>query len=314
VEQRFALRWFRPAQHNKVRTTDVQHGQERIALRLMRVGAIGAERPVVLDDGDNAFGLSGLTGDLDGAFLAADGIATVRAALAAGDLPATDIAGERIGAPIARPSAVVCVGMNYSAHAAESGTTPPSVPVLFYKHPNTIVGPNDDVLVPRGAEKVDWEVELGVVIAKPARYLSSPAEALDYVAGYTVSNDVSERALQLETSGGQWSKGKSCETFNPLGPWLVPADEVAEPQALGLRSWVNGEVRQDSSTADMLFGVATLVHDLSQYMVLEPGDLVNTGTPQGVALSGRFPYLSVGDVMEIEIDGLGRQRQVLVKA
>lgn len=279
----------------------------------MRVGAIGAERPIVLDDNDQAFGLSGLTGDIDGAFLAADGIARVRAALAAGELPAEDIAGERIGAPIARPPAVVCVGMNYAAHAAESGAAPPKQPVIFYKHPNTVVGPNDDVLVPRGTEKVDWEVELGVVIAKRARYLSSPDEALDYVAGYVVSNDVSERALQLETSGGQWSKGKSCETFNPLGPWLVPADEV-DPQALGLRSWVNGEVRQDSSTSDMLFGVAALVHDLSQYVVLEPGDLVNTGTPQGVALSGRFPYLSVDDVMEIEIDGLGRQRQVLVKA
>jgi 2-keto-4-pentenoate hydratase/2-oxohepta-3-ene-1,7-dioic acid hydratase in catechol pathway len=308
------LDWFGLARHNRVRTTYAQNDQERIALRLMRVGAIGAERPVVLDDGDHAFGLSGLTNDIDGAFLASGGIATVRAALAAGDLPADDIAGQRIGAPIARPSAVICVGMNYAAHAAESGAQPPPVPVLFYKHPNTVVGPNDDVLVPRGAGKVDWEVELGVVIAKRARYLSSQAEALDHVAGYTVSNDVSERALQLETSGGQWSKGKSCETFNPLGPWLVPADEVADPQALGLRSWVNGEVRQDSSTADMLFGVAALVHDLSQYMVLEPGDLVNTGTPQGVALSGRFPYLSVDDVMEIEIDGLGRQRQVLVKA
>jgi 2-keto-4-pentenoate hydratase/2-oxohepta-3-ene-1,7-dioic acid hydratase in catechol pathway len=280
----------------------------------MRVGAIGAERPVVLDDDDRAFGLSGLTNDLDGAFLAADGIARVRAALAAGDLPADDIAGERVGAPIARPPAVVCVGMNYAAHAAESGAAPPVAPVLFFKHPNTVVGPYDDVLVPRGATKVDWEVELGVVIGARARYLDSPESALRHVAGYVLSNDVSERALQIETSGGQWSKGKCCETFNPLGPWLVPADEVPDPQALGLRSWVNGEARQDSTTADMLFGVAALVHDLSQYLVLEPGDLVNTGTPQGVALSGRFPYLSVDDVMEIEIDGLGRQRQVLAKA
>jgi 2-keto-4-pentenoate hydratase/2-oxohepta-3-ene-1,7-dioic acid hydratase in catechol pathway len=279
----------------------------------MRVGAVGAERPVVLDDAGRAFGLSGLTADIDGAFLAADGITRVREALAAGDLPAEDVAGERVGAPIARPSAVVCIGMNYAAHAAESGAAPPEQPVVFFKHPNTVVGPNDDVLVPSGAEKVDWEVELGVVIGRRARYLSSPDEALDHVAGYVLSNDVSERALQLEASGGQWSKGKCCETFNPLGPWLVPADEL-DPQALGLRSWVNGEPRQDSSTADMLFGVASLVHDLSRYMVLEPGDLVNTGTPQGVALSGRFPYLSVDDVMEIEIDGLGRQRQVLVKA
>lgn len=280
----------------------------------MRVGALGAERPVVLDDNDSAYSLSGLTRDIDGAFLADGGVARVRAALAAGTLSVESIEGERIGAPIARPSAVVCVGMNYAAHAAESGAAAPERPVIFFKHPNTVVGPDDDVLVPRGAEKVDWEVELGVVIGRRARYLSSPDEALEYVAGYVLSNDVSERALQLELSGGQWSKGKCCETFNPLGPWLVPADEVADPQALGLRSWVNGEARQDSSTSDMLFGVATLIHDLSQYMVLEPGDLLNTGTPQGVALSGRFPYLSVDDVMEIEIDGLGRQRQVLVKA
>ena len=285
----------------------------RTAVRLMRVGAPGAERPVVLDDDDNAYGLSGLTRDIDGAFLAGGGIAGVREALAKGELPVERISGERIGAPIARPQAVVCVGMNYAAHAAESGAAPPERPVIFFKHPNTVVGPNDDVLVPRGAEKVDWEVELGVVIGKRARYLESPEQALDHVAGYVVSNDVSERALQLELSGGQWGKGKCCETFNPLGPWLVPADEV-DPQALGLRSWVNGEIRQDSTTADMVFSVATLIHDISQYMVLEPGDLLNTGTPQGVALSGRFPYLSVDDVMEIEIDGLGRQRQVLVKA
>jgi 2,4-diketo-3-deoxy-L-fuconate hydrolase len=282
-------------------------------LRLMRVGAVGAERPVVLDDGGRAFDLSGLTNDIDGAFLAADGIARARAALAAGELPSADVDGERIGAPRARPPAVVCVGMNYAAHAAESGAAPPEHPVIFYKHPNTVVGPNDDVALPRGAAKVDWEVELGVVIGQRARYLSSPEEAFGYVAGYVLSNDVSERALQLEVSGGQWSKGKSCETFNPLGPWLVPADEVGNPQGLGLRSWVNGEVRQDSNTADMLFSVATLIHDISQYTVLEPGDLVNTGTPQGVALSGRFPYLSVDDVVEIEIDGLGRQRQVVVK-
>lgn len=282
-------------------------------MRLMRVGAVGAERPVVLDDGGRAFDLSGVTNDIDGPFLAADGVARVRAALAAGELPVADLDGERIGAPVARPPAVVCVGMNYAAHAAESGAAPPQHPVIFYKHPNTVVGPNDDVILPRGAAKVDWEVELGIVIGRRARYLSSPDDAFAYIAGYVLSNDVSERALQLEVSGGQWSKGKSCETFNPLGPWLVPADEIGNPQALGLRSWVNGEVRQDSNTADMLFSVATLVHDISQYTVLEPGDLVNTGTPQGVALSGRFPYLSVDDVVEIEIDGLGRQRQVVVK-
>jgi 2-keto-4-pentenoate hydratase/2-oxohepta-3-ene-1,7-dioic acid hydratase in catechol pathway len=286
----------------------------------MRVGAPGAERPVVLDstDGgeDRAFGLTRLTQNIDGAFLAEDGIARVREALTSGALPEENIEGQRIGAPIARPPSVVCVGMNYAAHAAESGAAPPAQPVVFFKHPNTVVGPFDDVLVPRGAVKVDWEVELGVVIGRRARYLESPDEALSHVAGYVLSNDVSERDFQLDptVSGGQWSKGKCCETFNPLGPWLVPADEVADPQALGLRSFVNGAARQDSTTADMLFGVAALVHHLSQFMVLEPGDLLNTGTPQGVALSGRFPYLSVDDVMEIEIDGLGRQRQVLAKA
>jgi len=279
----------------------------------MRVGAPAAERSVVLDDQDQAFALDE---EIDGAFLAGDGIARARAALDAGGLTSVDIAGERVGSPIARPPAVVCIGMNYAAHAAESGGAEPTQPVVFLKHPNTVVGPHDDVLVPRGATKVDWEVELGVVIGRRARYLESAEEALACVAGYVLSNDVSEREYQLDpgVSGGQWSKGKCAETFNPLGPWLVPAGDVADPQALGLRSFVNGEPRQDSTTADMLFDVATLVLHLSRFMVLEPGDLLNTGTPQGVALSGRFPYLSVGDVMEIEIDGLGRQRSVLVKA
>ncbi len=186
--------------------------------------------------------------------------------------------------------------------------------MIFFKTPNTVVGPYDEVLVPRGSEKTDWEVELAVVIGRRARYLGSPEEALDHVAGYAVSNDVSERAFQIEESGGQWSKGKCCETFNPLGPWLVPAEEVGDPQSLRLRSFVNGEPRQDSSTADMIFSVAFLVHHLSQYLVLEPGDVINTGTPQGVALSGRHPYLRPGDVMELEIDRLGRQRQLLGKA
>jgi 2,4-didehydro-3-deoxy-L-rhamnonate hydrolase len=283
-------------------------------LRLMRVGPAGAERPVALDEKDRAFDLSELTADIDGAFLAGDGIARVRRALADGSLPETAIEGERVGAPVTRPPSVVCVGLNYAAHAAESGVAPPSQPVVFFKHPNTVVGPDDDVLIPRGARKVDWEVELGVVIGRRARYVE-PADALSHVAGYTVSNDVSERHFQLDpaVSGGQWGKGKCCETFNPLGPWLVPADEV-DPASLRLRSFVNGEPRQDSTTADMIFGVAELVAHISQFMVLEPGDLLNTGTPQGVALSGRFPYLSVDDVMEIEIDGLGRQRQVLAKA
>ncbi len=198
---------------------------------------------------------------------------------------------------------MLCIGQNYAAHAAESGATPPERPIMFYKAPNTVVGPYDDVLIPRGSAKTDWEVELGVVIGRTARYLDSPADALGHVAGYVVANDVCERDFQLAVSGGQWSKGKSCETFNPLGPWLVTPDEVGDPGALRLRSWVNGEPRQDSSTADMIFDVAYLIWNLSQYTVLEPGDLINTGTPQGVALSGRFPYLRAGDVVEVEIDG-----------
>ncbi|WP_020393265.1 fumarylacetoacetate hydrolase family protein [Kribbella catacumbae] len=283
-------------------------------MELLRLGAVGEERPYVRDADGTVYDLSSVTADIDGAFLAADGIARARAALAAGSLPAASTEGLRVGAPIAKPAAVVCVGLNYAAHAAESGAEPPKNPVVFFKHPNTVVGPYDDVLVPRGSTKTDWEVELAIVIGKTARYLSSDEEALACIAGYTVSNDVSERTFQLEVSGGQWSKGKCCETFNPLGPALVPADEVEDPQALNLKSWVNGEIRQDSNTRDMIFSVAALVRDLSQYMTLDPGDIVNTGTPEGVALSGRFPYLSVGDTMECEIQGLGKQKQALGKA
>lgn len=277
-------------------------------MELMRLGAPGHEHPFVRDDAGVVRDLGPITTDIDGAFLAADGIARVREALERGELREAATDGLRIGAPIARPTAVVCIGQNYVAHAAESGSEPPTHPVVFFKHPNTVVGPNDVVLLPPGAEKVDWEVELAVVIGKTARYLASPEAARDVIAGYTISNDVSERAYQLDVSGGQWSKGKCSETFNPLGPVLVPADEV-DPQALRLRSFVNGEPRQDSSTADMIFPVLQIVHELSQYMVLEPGDVINTGTPQGVALSGRFPYLDDGDEMTIEIDRLGRQHQ-----
>lgn len=278
----------------------------------MRVGAPGAERPVLLTAEGRHLDLSGVTDDIDPRFFASDGVARVAAARDAGTLPEIDVAGQRVGAPVARPGVVLCIGMNYAAHAAESGASAPEVPIMFYKAPNTVVGPHDDVRLPPGSVKTDWEVELAVVIGRTARYLDSPEQALEYVAGYAVSNDVSERALQLETSGGQWSKGKSCETFNPLGPWLVTADEVGDPQALDLRSSVNGAARQDSNTRDMVFDVATLIHQLSQVTVLDPGDIVNTGTPQGVALSGRFPYLADGDVMELEIARLGRQRSRVV--
>jgi 2-keto-4-pentenoate hydratase/2-oxohepta-3-ene-1,7-dioic acid hydratase in catechol pathway len=278
-------------------------------MRLMRLGPRGSERPAVLHEGRH-LDLSPVTSDIDGSFLAGKGIERTRAALA--DLPEIpDAESLRVGAPIARPGAVFCIGMNYAAHAAESGAQPPVDPVLFLKTPNTVVGPYDDVQIPRGSTTTDWEVELGVVIGRPALYLDSPAEALDHVAGFVVANDVSERTFQLQISGGQWSKGKIAPGFSPVGPWLVTPDEV-EHQALRLRSWVNGEARQDSSTADQIFDVATIVHHLSQFTALEPGDLVLTGTPEGVAMSGRFPYLAEGDVVEMEIDGLGRQRQVMV--
>jgi 2,4-diketo-3-deoxy-L-fuconate hydrolase len=282
-------------------------------MHLQRLGDPGHEIPVVLIDG-TAFDLRPITADIDGRFLGGDGLARVRAAIDAGTLEALPGAATlRVGAPIARPTAVLCIGQNYAAHAAESGDAPPTVPILFFKHPNTVVGPFDDVAIPPGAVTVDWEVELGVVIGKRARYLASPEDALEHIAGFVTSNDVSERDYQVAHSGGQWSKGKCAETFNPLGPDLVTTDEV-DAQALRLWSTVNGEPRQDSSTADMIFQVATIVHHLSQYLVLEPGDLINTGTPQGVALSGRFPYLVAGDEMEIGIDGLGVQRQRLVPA
>jgi 2-keto-4-pentenoate hydratase/2-oxohepta-3-ene-1,7-dioic acid hydratase in catechol pathway len=258
--------------------------------------------------------ISPITSDIDGEFLASGGIDRVREALSTNSLEHITIDGLRIGAPIARPSAVICIGMNYAAHAAESGNSAPEVPIMFYKAPNTVVGPHDAVRIPRGSTKTDWEVELGVIIGRRVRYLESPADALTHVAGYVLSNDVSEREFQMETSGGQWSKGKSCETFNPLGPWLLTSDEVADPQALTLQSWVNGEIRQRSSTADMVFTVADLIYQLSQVTVLEPGDLLNTGTPEGVAFSGRFPYLAAGDELELEITGLGKQRQLLEQA
>lgn len=280
-------------------------------MKFARLGQPGSEIPVVLD-GDRRLDLRPLTSDVDGRFLADDPVGRTAAAIAAGLLPELDGASDlRIGAPIVRPGAVICIGMNYAAHAAESGSAPPSVPVMFLKTPNTVVGPNDAVTIPRGSEKTDWEVELGIVIGERAAYLDSPADAARHIAGFVVANDVSERTFQLEVSGGQWSKGKCAPGFNPTGPWLVTPDEV-DGQALRLRSFVNGEPRQDSSTADMIFPVDHIVWHLSQFLTLEPGDLVLTGTPQGVALSGRFPYLAPGDIVDIEIEGLGAQRQEFV--
>jgi 2-keto-4-pentenoate hydratase/2-oxohepta-3-ene-1,7-dioic acid hydratase in catechol pathway len=279
-------------------------------MRLGRLGPIGAEVPVGWR-GDVAYDLREVNHDIDAAFWAAGLAAEAGRRLEVGDLPVLEgAAGMRVGAPIARPGAVVCVGLNYAAHAAESGVEPPKQPVIFLKTPNTVGGPDDDVRIPLRSTKTDWEVELGVVIGRTATYLESPDESLGCVAGFVLTNDLSERTFQIEESGGQWSKGKCCPGFTPTGPWLVTPDEV-DHSALPLRSWVNGEARQDSTTADMVFGVELLIWHLSQYLALEPGDLLLTGTPEGVALSGRFPYLTAGDVVELEIPGLGRQRQRL---
>ncbi|NLS10692.1 fumarylacetoacetate hydrolase family protein [Nesterenkonia sp. MY13] len=286
-------------------------------MRFMRLGPVGEEIPVASVDG-LYYDLRPLTEDINGDFLSegsAVAAGRVDNALGQGELPLLENADRlRVGAPIARPTAVICIGQNYAAHAAESGSPPPEVPIIFFKHPNTVVGPYDEVVIPPGAETVDWEVELGIVIGKRARYLSSPDAAAEHIAGYVISNDVSERNYQLKQSGGQWSKGKCAETFNPVGPELVTAEEV-EANNLRLFSRINGESRQDSNTSDMIFSVPEVVHHLSHYMVLEPGDLINTGTPQGVAISGKYDYLKPDDVMEIGIDGLGQpQRQELDEA
>ena len=252
-------------------------------MKFARLGPIGQETPAVLVDGQY-FDVSSVARDIDGDFLSGSGIDRVREALRADSLPAIGAADSlRIGAPIARPSAVVCIGMNYAAHAAESGSLPPEVPIIFLKTPNTVVGPNDTVEIPRTSTKTDWEVELGIVIGRRASYLASPAESIDHIAGFVTANDLSERDFQMNVSGGQWSKGKCAPGFNPTGPWLVTPDEV-DYQSLTLQSWVNGDARQDSTTADQIFPVEFIIWHLSQYLKLEHGDLVLTGTPVGVAL------------------------------
>lgn len=283
-------------------------------MRLGRLGERGAEIPV-LHAGGTVFDLRSITDDIDGAFFARGGVSLVREAHGIGalaELP--DAMGMRVGAPIARPGKVVCIGLNYRDHAAETGADLPVEPIVFLKDPMTLIGPYDEVRIPRGSTKTDWEVELAVVIGSEVRYAASAEGALRHVAGYAVSHDVSEREFQLER-GGQWDKGKSCETFNPLGPTLVTRDEIDDPQGLALRLAVNGVVRQSGSTSDMIFSVAHLVWYLSQFMVLYPGDVINTGTPAGVALGmPGTPYLRAGDVVELTIEGLGTARQRMVDA
>ena len=278
-------------------------------MRLFRFGEQGKERPAVELHGSVRKDCSSLFDDWNGAFFENDGIGKLKR-LENEILRLPDVAGDaRIGACIARPWKVICIGLNYRDHAEESGMQIPAEPVIFMKSSRTVTGPNDDILIPPGSKKTDWEVELGVVIGKECRYAGSDEEAQSSIAGYCVSHDVSEREFQLER-GGQWVKGKSCDSFNPLGPYLVPATQVADPQDLDLWLNVNGEPRQRGNTKMMIFGVNEIVRHLSQFMTLEPGDLISTGTPAGVGM-GRKPeiYLESGDVVELGIDGLGEQRQ-----
>lgn len=280
-------------------------------MKLVRFGHAGDEKPGLLDAGGALRDLSGIVDDIAGEVLTQAGLARLRA-LEASRLPA--VAGSpRLGAPVARVGKMICVGLNYADHAAESGQAVPAEPVLFMKATSAIVGAHDDVVMPPGSGKTDWEVELGVVIGDTARRVSRAA-ALEHVAGYLISNDVSERAYQLER-GGQWVKGKGCDTFAPLGPWLVTRDEVPDPQNLAMWLSVNGHRYQDGNTRTMIFDVAALVSYISQFMTLLPGDVISTGTPPGVGLGQKPPvYLRAGDVMELGIAGLGTQRQRVVAA
>ncbi|WP_377806126.1 fumarylacetoacetate hydrolase family protein [Azospirillum sp. A29] len=280
-------------------------------MKLLRHGPRGAEKPGLLDAQGRIRDLSAHVGDIAGRWLLPEGLAEI-AALPVDSLPLVD-ASTRLGPCVAGTGKFVCIGLNYSDHAAETGATVPSEPVIFMKATSTIQGPDDPVEIPRGSTKTDWEVELGVVIGKTAKYVSE-AEALDHVAGYCVVNDLSEREFQIERQG-QWTKGKSCDTFGPIGPWLVTKDEVPDPQALDMWLEVNGHRYQNGSTRTMVYGVAHIVSYLSQFMSLHPGDVISTGTPPGVGLGLKPPtYLKPGDRIELEIQGLGRQRQQVYAA
>jgi 2-keto-4-pentenoate hydratase/2-oxohepta-3-ene-1,7-dioic acid hydratase in catechol pathway len=280
-------------------------------MKLLRHGPSGAEKPGILDKDGRIRDLSAHVSDIGGRWLAPEGLATI-AALPLDSLPLVD-ASTRLGPCVTGTGKFICIGLNYSDHAAETGASVPTEPVIFMKATSAIQGPNDPVEIPRGSEKTDWEVELGVIIGKTAKYVSE-ADALDHVAGYCVINDLSERAFQIERQG-QWTKGKSCDTFGPLGPWLVTKDEVPDPQNLDMWLEVNGHRYQNGSTRTMVYGVAFVVSYLSQFMSLQPGDVISTGTPPGVGLGQKPPvYLKVGDRMELGIQGLGQQAQVCVSS
>jgi len=278
-------------------------------MKLLRWGEAGAERPGMLDAGGRIRDLSGLVPDIGGAVIGDAGLAML-AGIDPRSLPLVP-EGVRLGPCVAGTGKFICIGLNYADHAAESGMPVPTEPIIFMKATSAICGPDDPILIPRGSERTDWEVELAVIIGTRAKYVPE-SRALAHVAGYAVSNDVSERAFQTER-GGQWTKGKSCDNFGQLGPWLVTRDEVADPQDLPMWLTVNGERMQDGSTRTMVYGVAHLVSYLSQFMTLHPGDVISTGTPPGVGMGKKPPrYLRPGDVVELGIEGLGRQRQQVI--
>jgi 2,4-didehydro-3-deoxy-L-rhamnonate hydrolase len=288
--------------------------QKGSIMKLMRIGNVGEERAAVAVDESRYVDISDLVGDINSDFFQSEKWFDIEAEVSKriSENQVHEIAGKRIGAPFTRPHQIICIGLNYADHAKESGAEVPPEPIIFTKASNTLVGPNDTVIIPKNSEKCDWEVELGIVIGKRAKYLSSEADAAEHIAGYVLCNDVSEREFQLERQG-QWSKGKSCETFNPAGPWLVTRDELSDVSDLKMSLLVNGRVMQNSSSAQMVFKPEFLVYYLSQFMVLEPGDLINTGTPPGVGLGFKPPvYLKDGDVMQLEIEGLGKQTQNVV--
>ncbi|WP_203321841.1 fumarylacetoacetate hydrolase family protein [Pseudoxanthomonas beigongshangi] len=280
-------------------------------MKLLRHGAPGAEKPGLLDDEGRIRDLSAVITDIAGEAITPEGLQRLRA-LDVSTLPLVDGA-PRLGPCVGQVGKFVCIGLNYSDHAAETGAQVPAEPVIFNKWTSAICGPDDDVRIPRGSRKTDWEVELGVVIGRGGRYIAE-ADAMEHVAGYCVINDVSEREFQLEGTG-TWDKGKGCDTFGPLGPWLVTADEIPDPHALGLWLEVDGHRYQDGNTRTMVFQVPFLISYLSRFMSLQPGDVISTGTPPGVGLGQKPPvYLRPGQVMRLGIDGLGEQRQKVVQA
>lgn len=278
-------------------------------MKLLRWGPVGQEKPAILDTHGIARDLSGLVPDIAGPVLSDTGLEMLRGLDAAGLPPVPDEA--RIGPCVGQTGKVICIGLNYSDHAAETGAPVPPEPITFMKATSALCGPNDPIIVPRGSEKTDWEVELAIIVGTTARYVPE-ADALSCIAGYTVANDVSERAWQMEHSG-QWTKGKSSDNFGQVGPWLVTRDEVSDPQALRLWLSVNGVGMQDGSTSTMVYGAAFLVSYLSRFFTLHPGDIILTGTPPGVGLGMKPPqYLKPGDVVELGITGLGQQRQNVI--